>query len=209
MCFPALGERRDLLLADRRRRRLLDHAARPLRLGRLLRAGKPDLAQPLGHRRERDHRVPRGARAALASPRPRRDPAARDRRRGRCARRGRAAPARRLRRRAAPPAAADRFGALDGPGRRHPPLLDGRPGRERRERRPARQAARARARPRRGTAARLHAHASRCERDSASRRSPTAPGRATEAALARRASPRSTRRSHPGTPATPTRCSRG
>ncbi len=57
--------------------RLRDHPARPLRVGRLLRARQPDLAQPLGHRR-RDDRVPRGARAAQHA-RAGGDPAARAR----------------------------------------------------------------------------------------------------------------------------------
>ncbi len=44
MCFPGWADDGFFSGARRRGRRLLDRAARPLRLGRLLRAREPDLA---------------------------------------------------------------------------------------------------------------------------------------------------------------------
>ena len=64
--LPALGFRRGVLLPDRRVGRVRRDPAGAVRMGWLLRAGEPDLAQPLDHRRRHD-RVPRGAGAADAS----------------------------------------------------------------------------------------------------------------------------------------------
>ena len=52
-----VGQRRGLLRAARRPGRVLDHPGGPVRLGRLLRRGQHDLAQPLGHQ-PRHHRMP-------------------------------------------------------------------------------------------------------------------------------------------------------
>ena len=63
MCFPHWDSDAALLGADRRRRHLRRDPHRAARVGRLLRAAQPDLAQPLGDLR-RDRRMPPGARAA-------------------------------------------------------------------------------------------------------------------------------------------------
>ena len=74
LCAPALARRRGVLQPARRARRLRRQPRRrPVRLGRLLRAGQPDLAQPLGLHRRRDRvprgpRVPRRARTGRAAP---------------------------------------------------------------------------------------------------------------------------------------------
>ena len=62
-----LGLARRVLVADRRLGHLRSHPARTIRVGRLLRAAEPDLAQPLGHP-QCDDRVPRSARAARPTP---------------------------------------------------------------------------------------------------------------------------------------------
>ena len=159
---------------------------RAVRVGRLLRAGQPDLAQPLGHRR-RDDRVPRGARAARRAPTGRsilRRVIARE---GTAAGRRRARPARRLR-----PARAARACASAMTASWTGELGDARIwlGRRRRTRArsPTATAARrstldARARARAPTT--TSSSCSPATRPTPSPRTPTGRGRATEAALAR------------------------
>ena len=53
MCFPRWDSPAVFSSLDRRPGALRDHAQRTPRMGRLLRAGEPDLAQPLGDRRRR------------------------------------------------------------------------------------------------------------------------------------------------------------